>query len=42
MLGFNLGDDKVILSQLGKAGEEYFNLTTEKVGELGHPILGSI
>ena len=42
MLGFNLGDDKVILSQLGKAGEKDFNLTTEKVGELGHPILKSI
>ena len=42
MLGFNLVDDRVILSQLGRAGGEDFNLMTEEVEELGVILLEDI
>ena len=35
VLGLYLRDNRVIESQLGKAGGENFNLAIEEVGELG-------
>ena len=42
MLGFYLGDDRVLESQLRKADEDIFDLTTELVGELRGLVLEGI